>query len=83
MIYVANPFFIFILKKLPNTIITFVAICTFICYLVDNIISFNIIFNLQEVTNDLKKDNTEEISQKVRKIIIEKLMMHKEYKKYY
>jgi len=77
IIYISNPFIIKILEKLPNVAITIMSVITFICYMVDNIISGNIVHSLKEISINIKKDNTEEISEKVKKIITSKLSLHK------
>lgn len=82
ILYFINPFFIEILDKLPEIIEIILAVVFSIILTIDTTISFKIILNLKQVSN-LKtisqnvKDNTEEISQKVRKILQDKLKLHR------
>lgn len=69
IIYVSNPFLINILNKIPNIALNIITILLLICNIVDTVISSNVIINLKDVSKNLKKDNTEEISGKVKKII--------------
>ncbi len=82
IIQVLNPFFIRILSNIPS----FVTIILAILFFIDNIISFKIIFNLKNVTMKLKngeedvpepKDNTEEITKKVKEILKSKSLLHR------
>ena len=77
ILYIANPFFISVLEKLPDIAITTISSFLVICFLADYFISGNIILNLKEISKNLRKDNTEEISEKVKKLIISKLSLHK------
>lgn len=82
ILYFINPFFIEILDKPPEIIEIILAVVFSIILTIDTTISFKIILNLKQVSN-LKtisqnvKDNTEEISQKVRKILQDKLKLHR------
>lgn len=76
IIYFANPFILGILYKIPELWIYIISLPIFIWFVVDNIISFKIILNLKEISQNFK-DNTEEISAKVRKIISNKSVLHR------
>ncbi len=76
IIYVTNPIIIDFLNKLPSLLIHITSIALFMCYIVDNVISCRIIFNLREISTNLM-DNTEEISKKVKNIITKKSILHR------
>ena len=74
IMYKLNPFLITLLNKIPNICLTLISILMFICFTVDALISGKIIYKLKEATNNFKKDNTEEISIKVKKILSTRLV---------
>ncbi len=76
IIYVTNPIIIDFLNKLPSLLIHITSIALFMCYIVDNVISCRIIFNLREISTNLM-DNTEEISKKVKNIITKRSILHR------
>ena len=69
ILYIVNPFFMKIISSIPNTILNILAIVLFIIYLTDNIISFIIIKGFKGEFKKAEKDQTEEISKKVKKIL--------------
>lgn len=71
IIYITNPFIIQNLELIPSTIQTIIIIILFVIYLIDIIVSYKIILNLKAVSKELK-DNTIEISEKVKNIILSK-----------
>lgn len=84
MMYISNPFFFDIIEKIPNNILSITCIILLIIYLVDNIISFNIIRNVH-ITSEKIKDNTEEITaeviedltKKIKDILERKSILHR------
>lgn len=76
ILYITNPIIIGLLNKIPNTALHIISIILFICYIVDNIISSKIILNLKEISANVK-DNTEEISKKVKSIISNNSALHR------
>ncbi len=76
IIYITNPIILNILDKLPNLAVHIISALLFVGYISDNIISCKIILNLKEVSVAVK-DNTEEISQKVKNIISNKSLFHR------
>lgn len=77
IIYVSNPFFINLLNKLPNNALNIITAFLLICNIIDTVISSKVIINLKDVSKNLRKDNTEEISAKVKKIIQSKFTLQK------
>ncbi|MGN1301835.1 MAG: putative ABC transporter permease [Clostridia bacterium] len=77
--YVSNPFFLNILNKLSFTWLVILSACLFIIFIVDNILSFNIISTVRTTTKGLYKelDNTEEITKKVKEILLSKSVLHR------
>ena len=67
--YVLNPFFIGNLSKLSNTSLNVVAIILFALFITDNVVSYSIITKINISASNIKVDNTEEITKKVRNYI--------------
>lgn len=75
-----NPLVFKGLYSIPQNILNWIVIVLFIIYVIDSIISFNIILRFKNLSKQ-EKDNTEEISKKVRETAesaIEKLKSEKE-----
>lgn len=76
IVYVTNPAILNIINSIPDLLLHIISSILLVCYIADNIISFKIIFNLREISLDLK-DNTKEISEKVKRIISNKSLLHR------
>jgi uncharacterized membrane protein len=76
IVYITNPFIIEKIKLIPIIVQNVIVGSLLAIHLVDNVISYNIILNLKQVSNEVK-DNTIEISEKVRKIIHSKSIFHR------
>ena len=72
IMYVSNPFFFSIIEKIPGNILNIICIVLMLIFLVDNIISFKIISNVN-ITSKKIKDNTEEITGEIAEEITEKV----------
>ena len=72
IIYVANPFLLKYIEMIPDLAMHIIIGILLVLYIVDCIVSFKIILNLKEMSREFK-DNTIEISDKVKKIIKEKM----------
>lgn len=81
IIYILNPFILSLLSSIPNILLNIFSIIIFICFIVDIIVSTNVILQIKHISTTLKKDNTEEISKKVKKIIQSKLVLQKRFLK--
>ena len=68
IIYVANPFLLKYMNMIPEMVLNIFSVTFLIIFVIDTIVSFKIILNLKEMTREFK-DNTIEISAKVKKII--------------
>lgn len=60
-----NPFLLKALNQVPSNIISFLSIILLIIFIIDNLVSCFIIFKLKDVTKNIKKDSTAEISKAV------------------
>lgn len=76
IIYIVNPFLIGKIEMIPSNVQTIIIAILLVIHLVDNIVSYKIILNLKQISNEIK-DNTIEISEKVRKIIHSKSIFHR------
>lgn len=76
IIYISNPLFLEMIKKIPQSILLVLCIFLVSIFIIDNLISFNIIRNVQ-TTGKKVKDNTEEITQKVKEILIKRSILHR------
>jgi uncharacterized membrane protein len=71
VIYITNPFLFNILNKIPNNILDIIAIILLVIFVSDLITSFIIIWKFKEIANDSHKDNTEKVTEFVRKKILD------------
>lgn len=76
VLFVFNPFLEKIINLIPDLALHIVTGVLCVLFLIDGIVSFKIILNLKEMTKELK-DNTAEISDKVKRIILNKLGPYK------
>lgn len=88
IMYVTNPFFLGIINSIPVTLLYILSVLLLIIYIIDNIVSFKIIKNIQNVSRNvqkkqvIKKDDTERITELVRKQVessmktLEKRIIH-------
>ena len=70
--YIANPFFFKIYESIDTTVLHFTTGIIFIIFLVDNIISTKVISNVEIEGEKFAKDNTEEITRKVKEALLHK-----------
>ena len=77
VICVINPIFEYLLNLFNFETIKITAVVLFIIYLIDNIISLTIMFGFKGTLKTVEKDGTEEITKKVKKILINKNVLYK------
>lgn len=81
IVYIANPFFFSQLEKIPYLVIHIITISLLIIFIIDCAISFGVVSNLRKTTNKVNKenreDNTEEITKKVREILLGKSVFNR------
>ena len=70
LMYVLNPFFINILSSLSLNFLRIISILLILIFVVDNIISYSIISKISISSRRIIKDDTEEITKKVKEYII-------------
>ena len=76
IMYVVNPFLVSFLDRFSRTVLIVISSIIFVIYLVDNIVSFSIISGFKKVCMSINKDNTEEITRRVRKILSDKGLLY-------
>lgn len=81
IIYIVNPFILGLLGKVPENVLNVIAIIIAVLFLADNIVSFKVISNVRATTKkydkESTKDNTEEISAKVREVLRNKSFLNR------
>ncbi len=71
VMYIVNPFFVNMLNKLPQILINIICIILLVIFITDIIISTNSMVKIKGTINKIKKDNTEEITKKVKELILQ------------
>ncbi len=77
LMYFINPFFVFLLHKIPSFLSVGIALLLFVLYLVDNVISFRVIMGAKNTINQELKDSTEIFKEKVLESIRKKSKISK------
>ncbi len=77
IIYLVNPFYVRILETIPSTLLNIMAIILFICFLTDNIISFNVVTSLKNEIRAAERDQTEEITKRIKEVLNKRSILHK------
>ncbi|MGN1337117.1 MAG: hypothetical protein ACI4WW_01410 [Candidatus Coprovivens sp.] len=75
--YVANPFFEGLVDKFNYTVLIVVSIVLFIIFMIDGIISLKVISGFKNVAKSIHKDSTDEITSKVRELLLKKNWLYK------
>lgn len=77
IMYITNPFLLEIYQSIPPIVMHILSAVLFIIFIIDNIISSNVISTINVEGNKLVKDNTEEITERVKQILREKSWLHR------
>ena len=77
IMYVTNPILFDFYHKIPQFVIHILSGILFIGFTVDNIISSNVVASVNIEGSKLIKDNTEEITEKVKQILRQKSWLHR------
>ncbi len=77
VMYVLIPFFLNTFAKIPQIILLIITFILLIVFLTDIIISFKVISGFKNVAKSMKKDNTEEITKKVRELLLKRGGLYK------
>lgn len=75
--YVANPFFSSLVDRFNDTVLIVVSIVLFILFVIDGIISLKVISGFKNVAKSIHRDSTDEITSKVRELLLEKNWLYK------
>lgn len=77
IMYGTNPILLKLYNQIPQLVINILTVILFIGFIVDNIISSNIISSINVEGNKLIKDNTEEITEKIKQVLRQKSWLHR------
>ena len=77
VVYVVNPIFTGLLNKIPVNTLNILAIIIFIIYVIDNIVSLSVMFGFKGTLKTVEKDGTEEITKKVREVLLKRNFLYK------
>ena len=75
--YIVNPFFTKCLFSTPEVVLTIIYITLAIILIIDIALSSSIMVNITSTIKKVKKDNTEEITNKVKELIMQKNYLKK------
>ncbi|MBQ9023999.1 MAG: putative ABC transporter permease [Bacilli bacterium] len=70
--YIVNPFFVRCLQRTPDIILTIAFVTLSIILIIDLSLSTSIMANVTKTIKKVKKDNTEEITKKVKDLVMQK-----------
>ena len=77
IMYGTNPILFKLYNQIPQLVKNILTVILFIGFIVDNIISSNIISSINVEENKLIKDNTEEITEKIKQVLRQKSWLHR------
>lgn len=77
IMYGTNPILFKLYNQIPQLVINILTVILFIGFIVDNIISSNIISSINVEGNKLIKDNTEEITENIKQVLRQKSWLHR------
>ena len=77
VVYIVNPIFTGLLNKIPVNILNILAIIIFTIYVIDNIVSLSVMFGFKWTLKTAEKDGTEEITKKVREVLLKRNLLYK------
>lgn len=79
MIYVINPFINDKLVNLDPSFTLFLSGIIFILFFTDSLISISVIYSIRKTANNIKDDDTEEVTEKVKQILLGKNYFSRRY----
>lgn len=77
IMYVTNPLLFHFFETIPQIILHIIIATLFIVFIVDNAISSNVIASINVEGSKLIKDNTEEITERVKDVLRKKSWLHR------
>ncbi len=80
LIYLVNPFLTKIISMIDVKIINIISIILLIIFIIDFVISFNLSCKIKNTIHKIRKDSTEEINQKTKEIIENKVLNRRIFK---
>lgn len=72
VMYIVNPIFVHLLKGMPDILLTIFAIIIVFLFLLDFCVSTTVITCIKSTARKIRKDSTEEITTKVKEILLDK-----------
>lgn len=69
--YYVNPFIMKFINSIPRSTLLIISFIIFVLFIIDNTLTFNIMFQVKSKTKAIKKDYTEEMSKKAKRILAE------------
>ncbi len=72
VMYIVNPLFLHVLNSLPSILLTLFTIVIGLLFITDIFVSFNVVSSVNKTAKKVKQDNTEEITKKVRELLLDK-----------
>jgi uncharacterized membrane protein len=75
--YIINPFFVGIIDGFSNVLLIVLAMILLVIFIVDMSISLKVISGFKKVARSVNKDNTEEITKKVKELLLERNWLYK------
>lgn len=67
--YIINPFLLYVYNKINPNVLFIITIIMILLYIVDNIVSIRVLQSIKKDISLFEKDNTEEISTKVKEVL--------------
>lgn len=77
VVYIVNPIFAGLLNKIPVNTLNILAIIIFTLYIIDNVVSLSVMFGFKGTLKTVEKDGTEEITKKVREVLLKRNFLYK------
>lgn len=77
LVHFINPFVSSVLSGFSLITLRILGLCLLVIFLLDTVISFIIMFKFKFTTDSIRKDNTEEITEKIKEIIRKKSFLHR------
>ena len=75
--YVVNPFFVGIIDKLNSILLIVISSVLLVIFITDMCISLKVISGFKNVAKSINKDNTEEITKKVKEMLLKRNWLYK------
>lgn len=70
ILYIVNPIMVDFLTKIPTNTFVVITLIIFILYVIDNLISLNVMVKFKTTMKTIERDGTEEITKRVKDILL-------------